>query len=237
MIAIPDISVKKRGTRLAENKALRNIFHVLQKAPRSRCLLHLEEQLDLGLFAVSALGADAFFVQSDAAERATVDFVVGFKLGRRRIDAAGERDFGNVQFILEEIVDDFDHAFYRQRLFGDNQTALGIRGREFGAERRPFHYVLRRAVADPRLFVNVENGGQQRVVFAQNQCVVKVFKDCPGGFLNFVTGEYHVDAGLDAVFDFERQNTGMAVEILRFSFEPVESVGILQVKRCDTSHS
>ena len=50
---------------------------------------------------VAALGADAVFVQGDAAQRAAVDLVVGLELCGGGVHTAGEGDLGNVQLVLE----------------------------------------------------------------------------------------------------------------------------------------
>ena len=49
---------------------------------------------------VATLGADAVFIQSNAAQGAAVDLVVGLKLGGRSIDAASKGNFGDIQLVL-----------------------------------------------------------------------------------------------------------------------------------------
>ena len=66
--------------------------------------------------------------------------------------------------------------------------------------------------------------------------MVEVLDDVPGGFLDLVAGENHVDAGIDGVFDFDGQSAGVSVQILGFAFEFVETVCILDVECGDGSH-
>ena len=67
--------------------------------------------------------------------------------------------------------------------------------------------------------------------------MIKVFQDIPCCFLNFIAGKNHVDACIDRVLYFNGQNTGVAVQILCFSFKSVKPVCILQIQFCDASHS
>ncbi len=66
--------------------------------------------------------------------------------------------------------------------------------------------------------------------------MVEVFQDSPCGFLNFITGENHIYAGINRIFYLNRQGAGVTVQILSFTFESIESVCILQVQCCNTSH-
>ena len=74
-----------------------------------------------------------------------------FKFGRSSIHAAGEGDLCNVQLVLEQIIDHFDHAFYRHGFLGHHQTALRVGGCQLGFKGRAFHLVLWRAIADALL--------------------------------------------------------------------------------------
>ena len=53
---------------------------------------------------IAALGADAFFIQGDAAQGAAVDLVLGDKFRRSGIDTAGKGDLGDVQLVLQQIL-------------------------------------------------------------------------------------------------------------------------------------
>ena len=161
---------------------------------------------------------------------------MGLEFGGGSVDAAGKGDLGNVQLVLQQIIDDLDHAFHRQGLLGDHQAALRISGGQFGLESGALHLVLRGAVADPLLLVHLQDGGQKGVVLAQNQRVVKVFQNRPGGLLNLIAGENHVDAGLDGIFHLDGQHAGVAVEILGFPFESIKPVSVLQIQCGNASH-
>ena len=93
------------------------------------------------------------------------------------------------------------------------------------------------AVLDALFLVYIEDGGQQRVVFAENQRVVEILEHIPCHLLNLVAGINHVDTFVDRVFHLNGENAGMAVEILGLALESIESVCILQVECCDTSHN
>ena len=66
--------------------------------------------------------------------------------------------------------------------------------------------------------------------------MIEVLQDVPRGLLNLVARENHVDARFDRVFNFDRQNAGVAVKVLGLSFEAIETMGILQIQFSDTSH-
>ena len=66
--------------------------------------------------------------------------------------------------------------------------------------------------------------------------MVKVFQNLPGSLLDLVAGKDHVHTGLDGIFDFDGQDTCVAMQILGLSLEPVKSVRILQIQCCDASH-
>ena len=123
---------------------------------------------------IAAFWADTVFAESDTALRATVDGAAGFVLLAGCVDTAGESDLGDVEFVLEQLVDHFDHTFYGHGLFRDYQAAVRISRAEFGLESFAFHLVGGSAVLDSLLLIDIEDGWQQRIVLAQNQSVVKV---------------------------------------------------------------
>lgn len=51
-------------------------------------------------FFISAFRTNPFFVQSNAAQRAALDFVLRFEFGRSRIHAACKRNFCYIQFVF-----------------------------------------------------------------------------------------------------------------------------------------
>ena len=91
-------------------------------------------------------------------------------------------------------------------------------------------------VADALLVVHVEDGRQQRVVLTEDERVVKVLQYIPCHFLDFVAGINHVHARLNGVFHLKGEHAGVAVQILGFALETIETVGVLEVKSGDTSH-
>ena len=68
-------------------------------------------------FAVAAFRTYAVFVQSDTAQRATVDLVFRLEFARGGIYTAGKRYFGNIEFIFQQVVHDFNHSLNRHRFF------------------------------------------------------------------------------------------------------------------------
>ena len=92
------------------------------------------------------------------------------------------------------------------------------------------------SVLDALFFIYVKNSRKQRVVFPEDKGVVEILQDIPCHFLNFVAWIYHVDAGVDCVLDFEGYSSCMPMQVLGLALESVESVGVLQVESCDTSH-
>lgn len=48
------------------------------------------------------------------------------ELRRSRIHTTRKGDLGDVEFILQQVVDNLDHPLDRQRLLRDYQTAIGI---------------------------------------------------------------------------------------------------------------
>ena len=67
--------------------------------------------------------------------------------------------------------------------------------------------------------------------------MVKVLQQAPCHFLNLVAGINHVDSFVNTVLYLNREDTGMPVQVLCFPLKTVETVGILQIKCCDTTHS
>ena len=104
-------------------------------------------------------------------------------------------------------------------------------------EGRALHLVLRVSVADALLLVDVPNGRQQRVILAQNQRMVEIPEHVPRYLLNLVARVNHVHTRLDAILHLDGQLSRVAVEILSLSLKTVETVCILQIECCDTSHN
>ena len=92
-------------------------------------------------------------------------------------------------------------------------------------------------VADALLVIDIENGRQQRVVLAQNQSVVEVLQHVPCGFLNLVAREYKVYALVYGVLHLNSQYTRVSMKILSLALKTIETVCILQIECCDTSHN
>ena len=126
------------------------------------------------LLLIAALGADAVLVQRDAAQRAAVDLLRGRILLRSGVHAAGEGELCDVQLVLEQVVDDLDHALNRHRLLRHHQTALGIGRGQLCFERRALHLVGWRAVADALRLINAEDRGEQRIVLPQEPSMLRV---------------------------------------------------------------
>ena len=183
---------------------------------------------DLLLF-VSALRADAVFIQRDAAQRAAVNFIFRVKFRAGSVYAAGKSELRNVQLILQQVINDLDHALNGHGLLSDDQTAVRICGGMLCLKRLALHNVVGMSVFDALFLVYVKDRRQQGVILPQDQRVVKVFQNVPCGFLNFIAGEHHVHAGIHAVLHFNGQNTRMAVQVLGFALEPIKAVCILQV--------
>ena len=83
------------------------------------------------------------------------------------------------------------------------------------------------AVLNTLFFVYVEDGRQQRVVLTKNESMVEILQNIPSSFLNLIAGEYHVNASIYGIFYFNGQGAGMAVQILRFTFETIKTMCIL----------
>ena len=75
---------------------------------------------------IPALRTYTLLVECNAALRAAVDVVLGHELRRSRIHTTRKGDLGDVEFILQQVVDNLDHPLDRQRLLRDYQTAIGI---------------------------------------------------------------------------------------------------------------
>ena len=67
--------------------------------------------------------------------------------------------------------------------------------------------------------------------------MIKILQNFPHCFFDLVAGKHHVYALVDRVFNFNCQDTRMAVKILSFPLKTVKPVRILQVERRKTSHS
>ena len=215
------------GPRVGKNsQALRNLF-------RSAWLSVVRGSV----FRVATLGANALFVKSDAARWAAVDLVVGFKFCGGCVNAARKGDFGNIWFVFERIVDNFNHAFHRHGFLGDPQAAFRVGGSQFRLEGGPPHLILGRTVTDPLFLVYLQNGGKKRVIFPKNEGVVKVFQHFSGGFLNVIAGENHINTGAYGIFHFQGKCAGVAVQALGFALETVKTMSVLQIQCGDASHN
>ena len=113
-----------------------------------------------------------------------------------RIDAAGESQFGNVEFVFQQLIDDLDHAFHRHRFFCDDQATFRVSGGKFRLEGGSLHLVGGSAVPDTLFFVDFQNHRQQGVILPQDQGVVKVLQQIPCGFLNLIAGKTIFTPGL-----------------------------------------
>ena len=183
---------------------------------------------DLLLF-ISALGADTLLVQSNSAQGAAVNLAAGGVFLGGGIDAAGKGELGNIQLILQQIINNLDHAFHGHGLLGDNQAAFRVSSGQLRLEGGALHFVGGGTVTNALSLVDTQNGGQKRIVLSQNQCMVKVLQHFPCGLLDFVTGKNHIDTGLHSVLDLDGQKTGMTMKVLCFTFESIETVCVLQV--------
>ena len=88
------------------------------------------------LLAVSALGANPVLIERDAAEGAAVNLLAGVELGAGGIHATGEGEFGNVEFVLEQVIDNLDHALDGHRLLGHHEAGVAAAGRLRGESAR-----------------------------------------------------------------------------------------------------
>ena len=66
--------------------------------------------------------------------------------------------------------------------------------------------------------------------------MVKILQHIPRYLPDLVAGLNHVYARIHAVLHLDGQNACVAVKILSLALEAIETVCILQVKCCDTSH-
>ena len=214
--ASPQFSVRQIGGAAVPPRHLQNAFQLLT----SRLL-------------VAALRAASLSVQRDATERTPLERDARRVFLRRGVDAAREREPHDVELVLEELVRHLDESLDGHGLLRDHEPALGIRGAEVRLERGTLHRVRGRAVPDALLLVDVENRREKRIVLAQDERVVEVPEDVPGGLLDLVAREDHVDARIDRVLDLQRQPAGVSVQVLRLALEPVEPVGVLDVEMRD----
>lgn len=189
------------------------------------------------LIAETALGTNTVFVQSDTAFRTAVNRTFYLKFFGCDVVTAAEGDFADFELILQQVVCDFYHSFYRHAFFCNYKAALGESGCKVRAEGFAPHRVLGMAVLNALVFVNVYYCGQERVVLTQNECVVKILEDVPSRLFDFVAGENHIYARFNAVFDLNREGAGVTVKVLGFASETVKSVSVLNIKRGYTSHN
>mgnify|MGYP003293893755 CR=1 FL=1 len=185
---------------------------------------------------VPALGADAVFVQGDSAEGAALYGAFDREFLGGGINSAGEGDFRDVQLLFQEVIDNLDHALHRHGFLRHHKAAFRVGGGERGLERRPFHRVLRVAVLDALLFVDAQNRGEQRVVFAQNEGVVEIPQNVPGRLLDFIAGEHHVHPIVDGILHLDGKDARVTVKVLGLALETVETVGVLQAESGKASH-
>lgn len=185
------------------------------------------QQLSESSLFISTLGTIATRVERYATMRTSVDSGMAREFLGGLISSAGKREADDIQLPFKQIIDDLDHALHGHGLLGDHQSALGICLAEFGTESRPLHTVLRRSKADAGMLVNVQDSRQEWVVVPQNQGMVEITKYIPCRFLNFITGESHVDTMVDGFFYLDGEMAGMSVQVLCFAAETVETVGIL----------
>jgi len=177
---------------------------------------------------VSAFRADAISIQSDSAERASCNRLLNFVFLACTIHPAAEGDLGDIEFVLEEIIDDLDHSFDSHGFLVDHYPAIRIGSGEFRLEGRSFHLVRRRSVSDALLVIDSKDGRKQRIIFPKNQGMIEVLQKIPASLLDFVAGENHIDSRINRIFDFDGKDAGMAMQILRLSFEAIETMSILE---------
>ena len=175
-------------------------------------------------------------LQRDAAPRTPIHRHAGRKLGRRRIVATRERDLHDVELVLQELVHHLDESLDGHGLLRDHEPTLRICGAEVRLEGWTLHRVRRCAVANPLFLIHVENRGKERIILAQDERVVEVPEDIPGGLLDLVAREDHIDPRIDRVLDLQRQPAGMTVQILRLALETVEPVGVLEIEMRDRAN-
>ena len=191
----------------------------------------------LRLLAIPTFRAYTVFVKRNSAKRATIYFFPVAKFSRSSIYTAGESDFRNIQFVFEQIIDNLDHTFHSHRFFCDHESAFRVSCCKFSLESRTFHCVLRMSVSDSLFLIHIQNCRKKWVIFAKNKSVVEVLEHVPSNFLDFVARENHIYTRIDAVFHLKSKHSSVAVKVLSFALESVESVGILQIEFCDASHS
>lgn len=75
------------------------------------------------------------------------------------IDTTGEGQSDDIQFSLQQVIDDLDHALNGHGLLGDYQSALRVGLAELGLEGGSHHAVLWCAKADAGLLIDIEDSG------------------------------------------------------------------------------
>ena len=127
------------------------------------------------------------------------------------------------------MIDDFEHALNGHSLFRYDQTALRVSGGKLGLERGALHLIGGGAILNTLLLVDFQDCRQQRIIFPQDQGMVKILQYLLCRLLNFVAGKNHIHARFDCVLDFNGQNAGMSMQILGLSLETIKPVCVLQV--------
>ena len=140
-------------------------------------------------FTVSAFGADTIFPHQDSAHGTAVPVGTGGKTFRRRIISAHEGDFDDIEFIFQQMIYDLDHPFHGHGFFGDNDPAVRMSFCQFRLEGASFHGIGGCSVFDPLFFIDGKNGRQQRIIFPQDQGMVKILNYTPGDLFDFIAGE------------------------------------------------
>ena len=206
------------------------------KKPREQERPEAHRRFDGKLLAIAALRAYAFLIEGDTAERAALNFLLYRELCASCVHTAGEGNLGDVELVLEQFIDDLDHAFNCHGLLGHNETGVRIGGSEGGLEGLTLHLVLRVAVLDALLLINVKDGRKKRIVLPENERMVEVLENVPGNFLNLVARVNHVNTWIYAILNLDGEDTGMSVKILCFALESIETMGVLKVECGDASH-
>lgn len=83
----------------------------------------------------------------------------------------------------------------------------------------------------------LESLSAARFITPKWQRVVEIPEHVPRYLLNLVAGVNHVHARLDAILHLDGQLSRVTVEILSLTLKTVETVRILQIECCDTSHN
>ena len=66
--------------------------------------------------------------------------------------------------------------------------------------------------------------------------MVEILQKAPCYFLDLVAWVNHVHSRINAVFNFDGKDSCVSVEVLSLALKTIESVCILQIKCCNTSH-